>query len=484
MASGRPYPRAGGIWRYRFRARGATDLNFGFTTFHLPPGAQLQIYSETERYHEGPYTSRDNKPHGELWTPMVPGDRAAIELFVPDDAEFAPELELSRVSAGFADLLGRSRRPSSIPKQGACNIDVVCREGDPWRDQIRSVANLLIGGFGFCTGTLIKDVPGSFRPFFLTAAHCQITVEQAPRVVFHWNFEAPVCGDLDGGSLADNQTGSTFRASRDDVDVTLLELDDRPDPSFRAYFSGWDRSGVAPLGTVGIHHPNNDEKAISFNDDRLTTVDSCIGSGGADTHWKVNDWEAGTTEPGSSGSGLWDSRTKRLVGFLSGGAASCGFPQGDDCYGKFSVAWDGGSAATRLKDHLDPQDTGVLTVDGANPEDVVTVGNDRFGRAIRLRGRSGRVTGTNVGATSQAGEPTHAGWGGGSSVWWKWRAPRTERVVFSTDGSDFDTVLAIYTGGRVARLRERASNDDGAGVGLQSSARVACSGPKNLPYCG
>jgi lysyl endopeptidase len=463
-------PEVGRIWRYRFSAPGATDLNFGFTTFRLPPGATLHVYSETERYYEGPYTSQDNKPHGELWTPMVPGDRAVIELFVPDVVEFAPELELSRVSAGFTDILGRSRKPSLFPKQGACNIDVVCPEAEPWRNEIRSVANLLIGGFGLCTGTLINDVPRSTRPFFLTAAHCGITAQQAPRIVFHWNFEARRCGALAGGSLADNQTGSSFRASRADVDVTLIELDDPPDPSFNVFFSGWDRSGAVPRRSVGIHHPNNDEKAISFNEDRLRTVNNCIGPG-VNTHWEVDDWERGTTEPGSSGSGLWDADTKKLVGFLSGGDASCSFPQGSDCYGKFSVAWDGPSPAQRLRDHLDPGNTGALTVGGTN-QNVAQIRNDHFADAILLRGRRGSVTGTNVGATSQRGEPVHAGVGGGKSVWWRWRARRTERAEFSTAGSDFDTVLAVYRGHRLARLRELASNDDDVRLGLQSRVRL------------
>jgi hypothetical protein len=268
----------------------------------------------------------------------------------------------------------------------------------------------------------------------------------------------------------DNQTGSTLRASRADVDVTLIELDNSPDPAFNVFFSGWDRSGFVPGGSVAIHHPNGDEKSISFNDDALTTINSCIGAG-IDTHWRVNDWEQGTTEIGSSGGGLFDPDSRRVIGFLSGGDASCSFPQESDCFGKFSVAWDGASAAERLRDHLDPDNTWAVAIDGANPE-VVSLLNDDFASAILLSDRSGSVTGSNVGATSEAGEPTHAGVGGGRSVWWKFRAPLTERVEFSTAGSNFDTVLAVYTGRRLARLRERASNDDASGLGVQSRVEL------------
>ena len=81
--------------------------------------------------------------------------------------------------------------------------------------------------------------------------------------------------------------------------------------------------GAVPQGCVGIHHPSTDEKAISFNYDPLTTQSSCIGGGGSNTHWRIENWEElSTTEPGSSGSGIWDPNSKLLVGFLSGGLAA------------------------------------------------------------------------------------------------------------------------------------------------------------------
>ena len=151
--------------------------------------------------------------------------------------------------------------------------------------------------------------------------------------------------------------------------VALLELDARPDSAFGVFYSGWDRSGATPQGSVAIHHPNLDEKAISLNDDPLTTGESCIGISGQETHWYVDNWEEGTTEPGSSGAGLWDPNTKQRVGCLSGGIASC-MTRDFDCYGKFAVAWDlGMSASQGLRDWLDPDALGVLSVEGA---DLVT----------------------------------------------------------------------------------------------------------------
>jgi len=99
---------------------------------------------------------------------------------------------------------------------------------------------------------------------------------------------------------------------------------------------------------------------------------------------------------------------------------------------------------------------------------TVPAGSDLFANATVLTGSFD--TGSNVGATGEAGEPDHAGSAGDlASVWWQWTAPNDGMVEFNTNASDFDTVLAVYTGSDVAALEEVASNDDDAG----SQSRLA-----------
>lgn len=53
---------------------------------------------------------------------------------------------------------------------------------------------------------------------------------------------------------------------------------------------------------------------------------------------------------------------------------------------------------------------------------------------------------TNVNANKETDEPLHGGNAGGASVWYKWNSPdKTGNLRFSTAGSDFDTLLAVYT---------------------------------------
>jgi hypothetical protein len=87
-------------------------------------------------------------------------------------------------------------------------------------------------------------------------------------------------------------------------------------------------------------------------------------------------------------------------------------------------------------------------------------GNNFFADAQAINGGSGTVNGNNFGATKEAGEPAHAGNDGGVSVWYRWQAPVTGAVTFSTSGSNFDTLLAAYTGGSAGALTTVANNDD------------------------
>lgn len=73
------------------------------------------------------------------------------------------------------------------------------------------------------------------------------------------------------------------------------------------------------------------------------------------------------------------------------------------------------------------------------------------------------VRGSNANATSEVGEPLHAGRRGGKSVWYSWVSPNTGIASFDTAGSTFDTLLAVYFGTRLAGLTSVASDEDQGG---------------------
>ena len=81
------------------------------------------------------------------------------------------------------------------------------------------------------------------------------------------------------------------------------------------------------------------------------------------------------------------------------------------------------------------------------------------------------IVGTNVDATTEPGEPIHGPITGGTSVWWTFIAPEFGMVTLSTDGSTFDTTLAVYSGTAVSALTSLGSND-GLGNGSSLTIRV------------
>ncbi|MCB1120073.1 MAG: hypothetical protein KJT03_00875 [Verrucomicrobiae bacterium] len=96
--------------------------------------------------------------------------------------------------------------------------------------------------------------------------------------------------------------------------------------------------------------------------------------------------------------------------------------------------------------------------------------NDDFDNAISLTGPELEVTSHNFETTVEVGEPNHIEESAGRSVWWKWQAPKDGRVTVSTEGSNFDTILAIYAGTSLETLALIAGEDDSEGLGKLSSA--------------
>lgn len=95
--------------------------------------------------------------------------------------------------------------------------------------------------------------------------------------------------------------------------------------------------------------------------------------------------------------------------------------------------------------------------------------NNAFAGRVALNGSSGNLAGSSRLASKESGEPTHAGNGGGRSVWWSWTAPGSGQFSLDTHGSGFDTLLSVYTGSSVAALTAVAANDnDGSANGAGS----------------
>ncbi len=356
-------------WQLRVRSAGAKSLNLGFRQFHLPAGAELYLSTNIQRY--GPFTAADNEDHDQFWSPVLPGDELMIELILPYADREGVDLQLTTVNHDFEGVVNAL--------SGNCNVDVACGAADDFpmidefRDVIRSVAAYTLNGRSQCTGFLVNNTNQDGRPLFLTAAHCGVDLGNAPSLVAYWNFEHSRCrtpGSVESGGRGDGSlevfnTGARLRASYAVTDFALLELDEPVNPLANAFFAGWSATGPPPAGGVlTVHHPNVQEKRISFSfqPTRLSTITG-QAAGGDGNFLRVPAWDIGTTEGGSSGAPLFDF-DGRARGQLFGGRASCG-NAGDDVFGYLASSWTGGgSPDSRLRDWLDPCGSGARITDG------------------------------------------------------------------------------------------------------------------------
>ena len=359
------------VWRWEVVSPAAKSLDFHFARLQLPQDASLRIVGEGQGNERLVKTADIT---GVAYaSPYVLGERALLELRVPASKRGEVELALASVTHGYRGLF-EAYEPGQ--KSGSCNVDTACPAGDAWRDQIDSVGHYTFsqGSSSYvCTGSLIGNTAATSTPYFLTANHCMSSQTVVSSIVVYWNYQSSTCrtpGSSSSGTplsrsiATHSQSGATLRATNSASDFTLIELNAAVPSAANPYFSGWDRSGATPSSAVGIHHPAGHEKRIAVENAALQV--SGYGGGSGTTHWRVIDWDEGTTEGGSSGSGLWD-QNKRLVGQLHGGSAACGNNL-SDYYGRLSVSWTGGgSSASRLSNWLDPAGTGASTLNGYRP---------------------------------------------------------------------------------------------------------------------
>ena len=207
-----------------------------------------------------------------------------------------------------------------------CHLDATCYP--EWSSSASGVALIAFEtseGSYACSGTLLNNRRQDLTPYFLTAAHCVQTEEEARSVIAFWSYQTQTCnGDLpdlqsvpitEGASLLSTLGGG---GSNPDGDMTLLQLEGYlPDG---IVFQGWD-ADPQPVGAqvTGIHHPGSDDwgffKRIAFGQ---IIPESVFGTTD-DTYFNVSyPVGQGYTEPGSSGSAIF-SNSETVVGALSGG---------------------------------------------------------------------------------------------------------------------------------------------------------------------
>ncbi len=358
------------VWRIGITSPKAFSLNLLFTEYEIPPQAKVFLYSPDRSTILGSFTSDNRQKSGILPTAPIEGDSLIVEYMEPAGADFEGHLRIGEVNH---DYLGLRTLPSKN-RSFSCEVDVNCDERGNLSTK-RSVCLIIVNGIYYCTGSLVNNTAQDDAPYVLTAAHClfsnavpPIHEEWAETSIFFFNYETPYCYSDIQGSMEQSVAGASVAASNADYDMLLLKMSEPMPIDYRPYYAGWNVSKEKKAPFYGIHHPEGDMKKVSVENDDIQSISFLTYLFKEDGHWCVY-WDSGLTEGGSSGSPLFDA-DNRIVGALSGGKSNCK-ENGPDSYYKISKVWSQSSTdRDYLSQTLDPTGSGVLTLDGKEPNDT------------------------------------------------------------------------------------------------------------------
>ncbi len=347
-----PSTDGGRFARIEIGVEGAAGIRFELRVIALPAQAELRFYSLRDgqpskarqaitgraihRILNQNYRAHPERPPAlGYWSPTLPGERVGVEIYLP--AGVPPErvrLAIPRIAQLTA--LPTEKNTSDIGQAGFCEIDLACNDKGDWNDTATSVAKMvyLKNGVPFlCSGTLINDLDNTTqRPLFLGAEHCIDTQETASTLDTFWFFQRQTCFSSNLDDWVQLSGGARLLSHGSASDYALLELNDQPPNGAR--FAGWTTTTPARFSTVtAIHHPEGDLKKISFG--QIARQVENASNPALDSPFEVA-WSSGVTEPGSSGSPLFN-RSQQLIGTLWGGRSSCSNPFGADVFGRFAV---------------------------------------------------------------------------------------------------------------------------------------------------
>ena len=343
-----------------FAAQGALGVRLGLLVRALPAGTTLRFYAQAGEAvfevsgKEVLGTIARNLQAGDTgdaartyWSPDFGGAETTLELELPANADLA-QLDIAVPSLSHFYVSPDRAAQSGLTKVGeaaTCNIDVSCRPDSS--SESRSVARMIFvenGSAFVCTGTLLNDAQSSSTPYFLSANHCVSTQTAASSVTTDWFYHSAACNssEINAGAQRLNG-GATLLHVQAATDTAFMRLNATP-PAGIVFAGSYFGAVAEGAGALSIHHPQGDLQKVNESTVRQfdnCTFEGCQVSTPKDGGFLTVRLRAGTTEDGSSGSGLFlpIGGKRYVVGQLLGGAASCQNPAGYDHYGSYDLAF-------------------------------------------------------------------------------------------------------------------------------------------------
>ena len=312
------------LWRTTIRSTGASAVRAHFEDFNVD--GRVYVYetgSDSQDPYLGPYEGQGPQADGDFWSDLVSAERITVEFLPADQSsvptampfairEIAHIINLVGSSISASDRKGVYSSPiveSRARRIVGCHLDVSCYS--EWQDRDYPSTVLLVmtksDGTYSCTGVLINTRYETNRHLLmLTAAHCIGEEETASNTVIYWDYQTTECY----GSLPYNYSflrtygGKLVLAKGPDrsFDFSLIRLDAQEVYRVTGVRRmGWDPNYVSTnTDVINVSHPTGAFKRIAFGRTTIVSWNGLSSSGFGSARW-----DRGTTEGGSSGSGVF-----------------------------------------------------------------------------------------------------------------------------------------------------------------------------------
>jgi hypothetical protein len=327
----------GRLWVLDVVSPTAWGVRTHFSNFDLPQGVQMTVYAPNDLDSAPwPYEAKGRRGAGEFWARTAFSNTARVEVYVPRNViidEARPMFSIDKIHHWYINM--STGTPSAFQtNEIGCHRDVSCEPG--WANPAAGVCRLYFNG-GLCSASILNTFASDWTPYLYTAAHCFNTQATADALETYWFYQTASCNGAapaipSGINRADDATLISTGGVADHTFV-MIEGAIRRD----LWWQGWDPNPVGNGTTaVGIHHPDGSYKRFSSSTVTSPNLSCNIAGIGAGIR---GNWNVGVTEPGSSGSPMFDGAA-RVRGALSCATWSCAAGATNYFYyGPLSVAY-------------------------------------------------------------------------------------------------------------------------------------------------
>ncbi|MBI2682228.1 MAG: trypsin-like peptidase domain-containing protein [Acidobacteriales bacterium] len=318
MADGR------NAWMLEIGSPGAKAIRLRLRDLALAEGARLFILAAEG---DGPaeVTATSKKDY---FSVPVPGDAVRLEALLPAGAR-REEFSITIEGVGYLYRDPASEKLGGDYDAGACNLDAKCYP--VWQESGDSTVHIMFEDAQYiysCSSAMVNNLTADLSPYLLTANHCIDSQALASSVTAFFGHETTTCNTPPSISYSSGG-GATYLNGSADADITLLQFNGWILPG--TVFAGWTLdTSATPQAITGIHYPEGSYRRISFGKRQIDNFSF------PNFHRVI--WDSGVTEPGSSGSPLFNA-SHQVMGTLWGGSSSCQTPKAADYYGKLSLAY-------------------------------------------------------------------------------------------------------------------------------------------------